>query len=147
MGFRSSAVSLRRINHFWSSMTRRSCWLPERHVSENDELDNQKLSHTHLYPVSQIMMGSVASFASRTPLILGIKNPYLGLDIPRNGVPTLGLWTYLSIRRWGRTHSSLISFRARLKELSNEIRLERVLAHLPSVCVNVWLSGDQEGKA
>ena len=67
-------------------MTRRSCWLPERHVSENDELDNQKLSHTHLYPVSQIMMGSVASFASRTPLILGIKNPYLGLDIPRNGL-------------------------------------------------------------
>ena len=52
----------------------------------------------------------------------------------------------LSIRRWGRTHSSLISFRARLRELSSDIRLERFRAHLPSVCVNLWFSGKQEGR-
>ena len=70
VGFRSSAVSLRRIHHFRSSMARRTCWLLERHVSEKDELENQKLSHTHLYPVSQIITWSVASFDPRTPLIL-----------------------------------------------------------------------------
>ena len=60
----------RALHHIWSSMARQSYWLLERHVSEKDELENQKLSHTHLYPVSQIIMCSVASFDSRTPPIV-----------------------------------------------------------------------------
>ena len=73
VSLKSSAVLLRRMHHFWSSMARRSCWLLERHDSEKDELDNQKLSHAHLYPVSK------SQYAQSPHSILALRWSSLGV--------------------------------------------------------------------